>query len=61
LNAAFVKAIPTLIGNFYAETPVQKVLRERREWVERCAMPKLQQAMESLEGLENVRTDGLTG
>ena len=56
VNQAFAKALPTLIGSFYAETPVQKVLRKRREWVERCAMPNFQREMESLGDRENAHT-----
>lgn len=58
VNAAFAKVLPTLIGNFYAETPVQKALRG---WRDRCAMPNFKQAVESLEGQENVHTDGKIG
>jgi len=29
VNAAFRKALPVLVSNFYADTPVQGLLRER--------------------------------
>jgi hypothetical protein len=61
VNQAFAKALPSLIGNFYAETPVQRLLRERREWVDRCAMPDFQRETESLGDQGNVHTDGWTG
>ena len=31
VNAAFKKALPGIVANFYAETPVQRLLRERSQ------------------------------
>jgi hypothetical protein len=44
-----------------AKKKSRKWLRQKREWVERCAMPNFKKAVENLEEAENARTNGKTG